>query len=215
MSVPATPWDRLYADVKVDLPAVVDAVYAQELFRCVKDFLDQTNIWQETVPITGLPNVTSYPFTLAGKGTPSRLIILFDPATSTNPNDRRWVQGSVSMMTPGTIVIGFAPSTSVAWEAVVSKNVVAVNTDNQPDIDTADWWIIDKYRDALFYGTVARLQLQPTKPYSNPQLASVNMRQYMSQRGKARTDLLKQNTFGAQAWTFPQGFATVSRKGWM
>lgn len=214
MTVPLTPWDRLYSDVKISVPAVTDAVYAQELYRCVKDFVEMTNIWQETVPITGLPNTLSYPFTLAGKGTAYRLLIVYDPVISTNPNDRRWIQNSVGMQVPSTIVIGYAPSSSRQWEAIVSKSINDVNDDNQPDIDDEDQWFIDRYRDALYYGTLARLQRQPAKPYTNAQLAKDNMQQYITQRGKARTDVMKQNTFGAQSWTFPQTFATVTRKGW-
>jgi hypothetical protein len=216
MTIPKTPWDRLYADVKVALPGVTDAVYAQELFRCAKDFFDQTNIWQEIVPITGLPNTVTYPFTVAGKGTPNRLLMIYDPTLSANPNDLRWIQNSVSMQTPGVIAVGYAPSAQVQWEAVIAKNIEdPVTTDNQPDVDTADWWIIDKYRDAFYYGTLARLQRQPTKPYSNPGLARDNMQQYITQRGKARTDTIKKNSFGAQAWIFPQNYATVARKGWV
>jgi hypothetical protein len=222
MTIPKTPWDRLYADVKVSLPGVTDAVYAQELFRCAKDFFDQTNIWQEIVPITGLPNTITYPFTVAGKGTPNRLLIIYDPALSANPNDRRWIQNSVSMQAPGEIVVGYAPSAQVQWEAVIAKNIVDPTTaDHQPEIDDGTGampdatWIVDKYRDAFYYGTLARLQRQPTKPYSNPALARDNMQQYITQRGKARTDTLKKNSFGAQAWIFPQNYATVARKGWV
>lgn len=215
MSVPETPWDRLYGDVKISIPGVVDAVYAQELFRCVKDFFDCTNIWQETVPITAVPNTTEYPFTLAGEGTPNRLMILYDPAISTNPNNRQWVQAGAGMQVPGTISIAYAPSTSTQWEAVVAKNVIEVNDDNQPLIDEEDHWIIDKYRDALCYGTLARLQRAPGKTYSSPQLAADNMRQYIALRARARVDTQRKNVFGAQSWTFPQGFATVGRKGWV
>jgi hypothetical protein len=216
MTIPATPWDRLYSDVKVSLPGVSDAVYAQELFRTFKDFCDQTNIWQETVPITGMPNTTSYPFTVAGKGAPNRLLLMYDPALSNNPLDRRWVQHGVSMQVPGTIIVGYAPSQQTAWEAIIAKTPTdPVTASKQPDIEIEDQWIVDDCREALYYGVMARLQRQPTKPYTNPQLAADNMRQYISQRSKTRTDVIKKNTYGGQSWTFPQQFATVARKGWV
>lgn len=216
MTVPANPWDRLYADVKIALPGVTDAVYAQELFRTFKDFCDQTNIWQETVPITGLPNVTSYPFTVAGKGAPNRLMIMYDPNLSNGPLDRRWVQHGVAMPVPGTIVVNYAPSEQVAWEAIVAKTPIdPLNTDHQPDVEPEDWWIVDDCRDALYYGVLARLQIQPLKPYSNPQLSKYNMGNYITQRGMARTMVIKKHTYGAQAWSFPQGWATTARKGWV
>ena len=215
MSVPDTPWDRLYGDVKVEVAGITDAVYAQYLYRTVKDFLDMTNVWQETVPITGMPNTFCYPFTLAGKGTPHRLLIVYDPAMATNPNNRRWLPNGASMQRPGEIIVGHAPSSQVNWEAIVSKNITEVDSQLQPDMDTDDQWIIDRYRDAFFYGTAARLQRSPGKVYTNAALATDNMRQYISLRSQARTEALRKNTFGAQAWTFPQSFATVRRGGWV
>jgi hypothetical protein len=214
MSIPAAPWDRLYADIKIVLPGPTDAVIQQEVFRTVKDFMDQTNIWLEDVPITGMPDIVSYPFALEGFGTPNRLMIVFDPALSP-PNDQRWIQGGVSMRVPGIIEIMYAPSEQKAWMATIAKNVIdPTDANNYPEIDTEDWWIIDKYRDAFYYGTLARLQAQPTKPYTNPQAAGANYQQYVTQRGKARTDAVKANTYGGQRWMFPQSFATTSRKGW-
>ena len=119
------------------------------------------------------------------------------------------------MQMPGTIVVGYAPSEQVAWEAVVAKTPVTVNSDKQPEMDPDDWWIIDDCHQALYYGVLSRLQSQPTKPYTNAALAKYNNAQYVSQRSKSRTDVLKKNTFGAQAWSFPQQFATVARKGWV
>jgi hypothetical protein len=214
MTVPTQPWERLYADLKIDVPGVTDAVFQQKLFQCVKDFVEQTNIWVEDVPITGMPNVTQYPFTLGGMGTPNRLLLLYDPAISV-PNTYRWVQSGVSMSIPGVIQVRYAPSTQTDWVAVIGKSITdPASAENYPEIDPEYSWIVDKYRMAFYYGTLARLQAQPAKPYSNPQLATANMRLYVTERGKARTDVLKQNTYGAQAWSYPQQFASITRKGW-
>jgi hypothetical protein len=222
MTSPTEPiWVRLYNDVKIDLPGVTDAVFKQELFRVLKDFFDKTNIWIEEVPITGMPNVTLYPFTVAGKGTPSRLMMLFNPALSP-PALPRWIQTYVAMPEPGVIQVGYAPSEQVQWVAAVTKNIVdPVDAESYPEIDdgtgpVADkTWIIDKYRDCLSFGVLYRLQMQPTKPYSNPVLGKYNYGHYMSERGKARADAMKQNAYGAQNWQFPQAWATTARKGWV
>jgi hypothetical protein len=214
MTVPNQPWERLYADIKIDVPGVTDAVLQQKLFQCAKDFIEQTNIWTEEVPITGMPNVTVYPFTLAGMGVPNRLMILYDPAISV-PNNYRWVQSGVSMPIPGTIQVRYAPSTQVDWVAVIGKSITdPSDAEGYPELDADYGWIVDKYRMAFYYGTLARLEAQPAKPYSNPNLASAHNRLYITERSKARTDVLKQNTFGAQAWSYPQAFASITRKGW-
>lgn len=208
------PWTRLFSDIKIGVPGVTNAVLQQELYRVVKDFVETTNIWTETLPITGQPNVTSYPFTLTGKGEPNRLMMLYDPAISP-PSVPRWIEWCVGMTVPGVIDILYAPSSTVTWNAVIAKTLAdEVTTAGWPDIDTTDQWFIDKYRDAFSYGTLARFQRQPMKPYSNMQLSQDNQRNYLAMRNRARTDTIKQNAFGGQAWSYPQTFATVTRKGW-
>lgn len=214
MTVPSQPWERLYSDVKIDVPGVTDAVFKQKLFQCVKDFLEQTNIWIEQVPITGEPNVHEYPVTLEGKGTPYRLMMLYNPDISP-PNYPRWIQGGVGMSPPGVISVPYAPSTEVQWVAIIAKSIVdPSDAEGYPELDDDYAWIIDRYRMAFYYGTLARIEAQPAKPYSNPNLAATHNRLYITERGKARTDVLKHHTYGAQAWVFPQGYASITRKGW-
>jgi len=207
------PWQRLYNDLKISIPGVTDAVMKQEMFRCAKDFFDQTNIWTEEVPFVVTPDATKYTVTPAGKGAPNRLLIVFDPAVY--PQGTHWVQSGVGMGVPGVIQLTYAPSTSANWVAVYAKTPTdPVDAQGWPDIDTDDYWIVDKYRDAFYFGTLARLQMQPSKTYTNPKEAARNNQNYITQRGKARTDAIKANTYGGQRWMYPQSYATTARKGW-
>jgi len=211
MATPSTPWDRIYQQVRLATPGVVDAVVQQELFRCTKDFLEQTNLWVEEVPIAVVPHTLSYSFTVS-PGMANRLLIVYDPANA-GP-DKRWVQGGISMQLPGTIVLSNSPSSAATWMAAVAKIIVASDASGYPDIDQASWWIINKYQDAFYYGTMARLQMEPAKTYSNLKLGAYNNQQYITQRGKARADGIKANVYGGQRWQFPQQYATTARKGW-
>lgn len=212
--IPASPWTRLFSDVKIDIPGVTNAVFEQVVFRVWKDFCDKTNIWTEEVPIDVEPNVLVYPFTLAHKGAPNRLVLLFDPAMQ-DP-DKKWVQGNLNMQVPGIINLSYAPSSATTWMAIIAKTPLdPTNPDNYPDLEPEDYWIVDKYREALYFGTLARMQASPSKPYTNPTLAQANLRQYIAERSKARGDVMKANTFGGQRWMYPQAFAVAGRKGWM
>jgi hypothetical protein len=189
-------------------------VFKQELFRCAKDFFEETNIWLEDVPFVANINTLSYSVTPAGKGVPNRLMIVFDPAHA--PPTRRWVQSGIEMRVPGVITLTFAPSSPANWVATYAKNITdPINSEGFPEIDASAYWIIDKYRDAFFYGTLARLQNEPSKTYSNPKEAARNQQNYISQRSKARSDAVKSNTYGGQRWAFPQSYATRSRGGWV
>lgn len=211
--IPAPPWARLFSDVKIDIPGVTNAVFQQVLFRVWKDFCDKTNIWVEAVPIDVAPPTLIYPFTLVGKGAPNRLMLLYDPA-SASP-DRKWVQGAVNMQVAGIIELSYAPSSATTWMAVIAKTPFdPTDSENYPDLDPEDYWIVDKYREALYFGVLGRLQSSPSKPYTNPTLAQANIRQYTAERSKARGDVMKANTFGGQRWMYPQSFAVGGRKGW-
>ena len=214
MSKPAEPWGRLYEDIKIQIPGVLDAVQAQVTFSLFKDFCDKTNLWQEDVPIPVYPGIMTYPFLIPGKGAPNRLLLMYDP--SYENNHRHWVQGNVQMSMPGVITIAYSPSEATTWHAIIAKAPVdPVSADRYPEIDTPYQWIIDKYRDALTYGILGRLQAMPGKPYSNSKAARDNTLYYNSERSKARVDGLHANVFGGQRWVFPQNFASVRRGGWV
>jgi hypothetical protein len=201
----AGPFDRIFADIRKDVPSVVDATLRQELFRVMDDFTQTTNIWQETVPLTIMPNVVSYPITTV-EGKPSRLLLVYDPAAETG----RWPMSGIAMRVPGIITL-FRPQTSTYnWLAIIAKRTYEpLNSDKYPDIDP---WIVEKYADTIGRGILARLQFEPQKPYSNPLLAQVNQRAYIAGRSLARVNDGYGNVFNAQNWRYPQAWATVTRK---
>jgi hypothetical protein len=206
MSQPA-PWTRLYNNIKIAAPAATDPVIKQELMRVLVDFTQDTNLWCEDVTVTFLPNTYDYTFSVTD-GTPNRLMLVYDAADPT----RRWKNNGFSMPTPGIIHCVYPPSTSSAWKVRVAKAVTdPVTAENFPVLAS---WIVEKYSDDLYYGVLAYLQGQPKKSYSDPQSARGNLANYMSGKSRARIEGIRQNTYGSQAWTFPQGWAATSRKGW-
>lgn len=222
----AGPFDRVFADVRKDLPSVPDAVVRQEIFRVLDDFTQHTNVWQENVPIHIVPNVFSYRFeTVSGR--PNRLMLVYtnpdlpyaSPATlpPSAPPDAPavgmyWPMGGLSMRVPGVLQLPRVPNTAAEWIAVVAKRVAEpLDPDNYPVVDE---WIVDKYADTIGRGIIARLQFEPQKPYSNPMLASINQKAYISGRSQARVNDIHANVFDAQRWRYPQGWATVTRKPW-
>ena len=213
MPTPTTPWDRLFNDIKISVPGLTDAVLKQELYRVVTDFFDQTNVWDETIPFNVVPNTLNYQVTPAGKGAANRLLLVYDPANA-GP-DKRWVQGGIQFQMPDVIQLATSPSTATTWNAIISKQLDdPVTREGYPDIDPNFFWVLNKYRDALTYGTLARVFIQPAKTYSNLKLAQFNNANYVSERSQARVDVLHSHTYGGQRWMFPQGYATTARKGW-
>jgi hypothetical protein len=213
MATPSAPFDRVYNDIKISVPGAIDAVIQQELYRTASDFFDQTNAWTEDIPFNVTPNTLTYTVTPLGKGSINRLMLVYDPAMASP--DKRWVQGSIEFIMPDTIQLHVSPSTGTTWHAIVAKQLdEPTSTENYPDIDTSFYWVISKYRDAFVYGTLGRLFMQPSKPYSNAQLARYNSQNYISERSQARGEILHSQVYNGQRWQFPQAYATTARKGW-
>jgi hypothetical protein len=213
MSSPAAPWKRIYDDVKMHIPGLVDAVFKQMFYHVMNDFLDMTNVWLEEIPMVVSSTSRTYPLTVSHKGDVNRLMLIYD--TASHPG-KHWVAGGATMNQPGVVVLNIDPPQSANWMAVVAKTLGDPDaTTGYPDMEPADHWIINKYGDGIEYGILGRLMGMPAKPYSNPKIAKDYWQTYVTERGKARTDQLKSNIYGGQRWMFPQSFATVRRGGWI
>lgn len=210
MAPPAHPsvFDRIYADVRKDLPSVAQAVINQELFRVMDDFCQRTNIWQESIAVAVLPNVTSY--TLAPtNGRINRLMFVYDAAAAT----QYWPRSGITMRVPGILTLYYPVPSAASWVAIVAKRIWTP-LDADTGYPVIDDWIVEKYADTIGRGMIARLQWQPQKPYSNPMLAQANQRAYYAGCAEARVNDSHANVFNGQAWLFPQGWSTTTRKPW-
>lgn len=203
----ASAFDRIFQDVRKDIPSVADATLRQELFRVLDDFTQTTNIWQESVPFDVTPDNLTYPLTIE-KGKANRLLLVYDMAAAYP----YWAGPGITMRVPGVVQLWRQPAQAGTWGAVVTKRTAApLTADNYVDIDD---WIVDKYADCIGRGILARLQIEPSKPYSNPMLAQMNQRAYIDGRSLARANDGHFNVLNMQGWRFPQSWATVARKAW-
>jgi len=215
MPIPNPPFDRLYSDIKLQVPGAVDAVIGNAMWGAVDEFLTETNVWVDEVPFQVQPNVREYVVTPSGKGAFVRLLMVFDPAAAWP--EKRWVQQGVTFAPPNKIHLMYSPSTATTWVAAFSKHITGQAeqaTIPLPTTDNSIDWIFDRYRDCLVSGTLASLYMQPARPYSNPQLAKLHGALFTSKKGKARAEVLHANVYGGQRWMYPQGYATTARKGW-
>jgi len=207
------PWTRIYNRVKSQITAAPDELIRQEVFQVMIDFTQDTNVWIEEVPLLIEPDKTAYPFEVVS-GTPYRLLIVYnnDPNNVNNANRVKWADGNITMRVPGVIQLFNKPTTSHNWVAVVAKACNDYRGDTgYPEIDD---WIVTQYNDVVYYGVMYFLQRMPAKPFGNPQAAAQNSAMYHSQKSQLRVNNLRSNVFGGQAWTYPQTFATITRKGW-
>lgn len=205
--MPGSAFDRIFQDIRKDLPSVTDATLRQELFRVMDDFTQTTNIWRETIPFPVDPAIMSYEVTPA-EGKPNRLLLVYDTAAPT----LYWAGPGITMRVPGVIQLWRPAAQAGTWAAVIAKRTSQpLSSDNYPNIDD---WIVEKYADCIGRGILARLQWEPQKPYSNPMLAGVNQKAYVDGRSLARANDGHANVINGQNWRYPQSWATVQRKAW-
>jgi hypothetical protein len=203
------PFDRIFQDVRKDLPSVTDATLRQELFRVLDDFTQTTNIFRSTIEFAVDPAAKSYTLSMpVGEGKANRLMLVYDTASTT----MNWAAPGITMRIPGVIQLWQAPQQAGTWAAIVAKRTAEpLSSDKYPNIDE---WIVEKYADCLGRGILARLMWEPQKPYSNPMLAAQNQRAYIDGRSLARANDGHANVYDGQNWRYPQQWATVQRRPW-
>lgn len=212
MTEPA-PWQFIFNRVKSQIPACLDALIRQEICAVLIDFTADTNIWVEEVPVTVPADAHQVTFTVTG-GLPSRLMSVFKPGDPL----RKWVSGGITMRIPGTLEIVQSAPEDRDWMVAIAKACNEVATTGEPPAPTGypvvDSWIVDQNNDAIFYGAMHYLLRMPAKPFTDPKGAAGYGALYGSTKSAARVNSMRTNVYGGQAWQYPQGFATTSRKGW-
>lgn len=208
------PWNYIYNQVKARIPNAPDALIRQQVFATMIDFTFSTNVWIEEVPFTAQSGVNDYPL-LISEGRPARLMVVFDPTDPT----KKWVDNGITMRLPGIVHLSRPPNEDKDWVAAIAKMCGTYQMDTAippqptgyPEVDP---WIVTTYGDTIIFGVLGHLQAMPAKPFRDPAMSAVNTAYYSSGKSEVRVNNMRGNVFGGQAWAYPQGFATITRKGW-
>jgi hypothetical protein len=192
---------RLLADVQVRAPGALDDAIKREFFTLLEEFFKTTSVWREDIPVSVESGTTSYELVPTGASLINKLMWVFDNSQ---------IQVAATMSEPGTMVLKNAPSQSAEWTATVCLSVKdPADRDSIPQFPA---WILERYRVDFLDGLVGRLLAQPAKPYSNQPLSVFHLRRWRSAMAVARSEAQRNNVFRAQAWRFPQAFATRTRR---
>lgn len=198
---------RLMNNARVHLPGAIDANLQLELFNLFNDFFQDSNIWQEdiTFQVKALDaDDTTYFIEQESVSTINRLLCVMNSADQ---------PVAATMQVPGEILLGIKAGTDDTLTATVGLTVndpVAASGANAgfPEFPA---WILNKYGTGLLEGLLGRMMAQPAKPWSNQQMAIFYMRKMAGTTSQAKIDALHKNVNNAQAWRFPQTFASRRR----
>lgn len=199
---------RLMTNCRVHLPGALDAAMQLELFNVMNDFFQASNIWQEdiTFQVTAQDPApaTVYYIEQSGVSSINRLLGVVDY------ND---IPVNGAMATPGEITLEVSPGGSGTFTATVALTIddpIASKGSNAgyPEFPV---WVLNKYNTGILSGVVARMMMQPAKPYSNPGLSKIHHAKFEKAVSTAKTEALHGNLNNGQNWRFPQAFATTRR----
>lgn len=192
--------NRLMQNARINAPAAIDQAILNELFQASRDFFRDSLAWQRDITFTINPTLSPQNYVL----TPTSGLI-FRLMKVLNASQRAQ---QCAMPTLGTVFVVNPPSTAEVWTATVALIPVTVQGDLAPDMPDD---LFGRWSSELTDGTLARLYAQPSKPYSNKDLAGMRASYFKSGVINARDAVNQQNLQGGQTWNFP-GFASGSQR---
>ena len=195
---------RLIDNARVRLPGALDGTIQNELFYCMNEFFQNSNIWYEDIDFdvttttqTYIENPDAYTYLIVPtSGVINRLMGI---------GNSQGVSQAATMATPGEIILAYAPNTNDTYTARVFLTVTdPVTRDGYPEFPA---WILNKYGNDILEGVLSRMMGQVAKPYSNPQMAVAHGKNFKGAISQAKVEAQHKNVYRAQAWNFPQTFA--------
>jgi hypothetical protein len=184
--------DRLLQAARTHLPGALDSALQVEMYNVVDDFLTESSIWQETAAFITAVGTTDYEIDLENNATFLRLLYVLG-------NANRPV--IATMEEPGVVVLRTIPQTIENMTARVSLTLKGVTSEGWPSIPS---WMWQRYREGLLDGLLAKMLVQPAKPYTNERLAIFHGRKFNVAKSRARSEANRMKLYDAQAWRFPK-----------
>jgi len=205
------PYQRLLDTARTNLPGALDGGLQLVLFNVLREFLTRTNIWQDEIPLRLHQNKHEY---LLAARSPSAIItrlMWLEGPKSQDGRDGFPIRArlkSDGSTTATLLVQGVVSENELAHAHVALTVTDPTGPTGLPRIPDD---IVDGHFDTILSGLLERMMLQPSKPYSNPQLASYHGHRFRQGMSAARAELAHGGVFGGQAWRFPGGFRTRSQ----
>jgi hypothetical protein len=193
-------WAKLFGQAQVSLRGASETELQVQLFDVLEDFFDGSNLWQEPIQFTVVPNTQDYELKpLSGRII--RLLDVLDQNSSPQP---------AVMMNIGVVHFLYPYTETQTMTAIVIKTVTDPLTCFPPYIPD---WIVPVYGRVFLAGLLGYMMQQPGQSYSNPKLAMFYDQKFRDGIASARVAMMKMNKVGAQGWIFPQQFRVTGQRG--
>src|SRR5579883_579759 len=213
---------RLMNAIRPIVPGALDSQIQAVMFDIFDEFFQFTNVWQQTIPVLAVANQQIYDVVLEGNADIVRLLYVWvndDPNNNgSSPQNcgviyKRPIPAEMAI--PGVLTI-IEPITSIPYPNYTFNAVVSLKCTDPADSNgypVVPQWIVEKYRRDFVDGIAGQLLAQPAKPYTNQTMAVYHKRRWRNAMSGCRIEVNRWNTYGAQAWRYPQQFRTIPRHG--
>lgn len=203
----------LYNRCRAEMVGASDALIRTAVYDVFHEFFNDSSSWLEAIPGILWPGVRIYflqpgnPQSLGDPFPTGRIIRL------AGIQDLNSFPVSGQMPMPPELTLQFAPSNQQSVFVTVIKSVDIPNTIS--GLPTAPVWLVPQYEPFLMAGVKGKLMLQPNRPYSNVPMGQGQYQYFRQGVNMARVSAMRRNTWGGQAWAFPQSASTRSQRGWV
>jgi hypothetical protein len=183
---------RIINNAQVHLPGAVEDVFKLEIYNVCEEFFKTTNTWQEFVPFTTIQDKRVYEV-VPTVGVFVRLMEVRD--------GDGYARAAV-MSDDMFVVLRDLPTGGFEYIAALAVTCVdPVKKDGWPEAPAE---LLTKFYEPLLEGLLGRMMLQPSKPYSNPDLGVFHQRRFHDRMAVARAEQLHASTYNVQNWRFPK-----------
>lgn len=217
MAIAKDDFEAFMNQCRVNLTGASDSGIKEELFDVLDEFCEYSGSWQETLTVPVLAGTTTgnvssnttYTLTPSHEGYIIRLVGVWDANVIPQPAFLPTFDGGPDAVGPLQLVNPVNQNQN--FTVTVAKTVKRPTTRN--GIPSFSDTLFKRYHRYLVDGVVGKLMAQPNKSYSNNQMAQVRQGRFRNGISMARVQTQRQNTLGAQAWSFPQAFRTRGQRG--
>lgn len=197
MPLKSDTYERFISEAVVELTGASEGGVKQALYSVLREFTEDSNVWTEIIPFTVAADTTEYLLVPREDGVVLRLIGVRDHNQKPVP---------AFMPVRGTVTLAYPQNTAppADWEAKVSKVITQPTTAaNIPIFDDA---LFNQFWTIILDGVIGKMMMQPQKSYSSQTGATYHLRRFRTGIQTARVAVQRQNSVGAQTWTYPQQF---------
>lgn len=194
-------FEYLLAQAQVQLPASTEAAIQHELYDTLREFFNDSSSWLENIPVPIVPQVVTYQL-VPIEGQIIRL---------SGVCDQNGIRQPAIMPVLGTICLRYPYSQASTFTASVVKNVVQPTSDDFYPV--APDWLLPVWGVGILDGLLGRMMSHQSKPYADREQSIYHLARFRDVIARARTTTTRANTFGAQAWIYPQDWKITSQRG--